>query len=152
MNGHHGLGRIAGGNDTRGMLRVPGLLDRGTLNVHSLTIVTPDGEEKSARLEPAEFAQIVAASNFKQRTRMAMVYYHAELRNYAVIGTPNKNEHDRGFFVKYGDGGVDLNPIAHLYKSQVYQLAGHPGGVLLPPAPRDHRPPVVRPGEPGPRR
>lgn len=103
----------------------PGLLDEGTLNVYSLTIVTPDGEEKSARLAPADLAQIIAASNFKQRTRMAMVYYHAELRNYAVIGTPNKNERDQGFFVKYGDGGYDLGPIAHLYKTQVYQLARH---------------------------
>jgi NAD+ synthase len=101
----------------------PGLLDQGTLNIYSLTIVTPEGEEKSARLPPAEFAQIVAASNFKQRTRTAMLYYHAELRNFAVIGTPNKNEHDQGFFVKHGDGGVDLKPIVHLYKTQVYQLA-----------------------------
>jgi NAD+ synthase len=103
----------------------PGLLDRGTLNVYSLTIVTPDGQERSARLAPAELAQIVAASNFKQRTRMAMLYYHAELRNYAVIGTANKNEHGQGFFVKHGDGGADLKPIVHLYKTQVYQLARH---------------------------
>jgi NAD+ synthase len=100
-----------------------GLLEEGTLNVFSLTIVTPDGEEKSTRLGPRELAQIVAASNFKQRTRMAMLYYHAELRNHAVIGTPNKDEHDQGFFVKYGDGGADLEPIVHLYKMQVYQLA-----------------------------
>jgi NAD+ synthase len=103
----------------------PGLLDQGTLNVYSLTIITPDGQEMSARLPAAEFAQIVAASNFKQRTRTAMLYYHAELRNFAVIGTPNKNEHDQGFFVKHGDGGVDLKPIVHLYKTQVYQLARH---------------------------
>jgi NAD+ synthase len=103
----------------------PGLLEQGTLNIYSLTIVTPDGQEKTARLPPAEFAQIVAASNFKQRTRTAMLYYHAELRNFAVIGTPNKNEHDQGFFVKHGDGGVDLKPIVHLYKTQVYQLARH---------------------------
>jgi len=51
-----------------------------------------------------------------------MLYYHAELRNYAVIGTGNRNEHALGFFVKYGDGGVDLQPIAHLFKSQVFQL------------------------------
>jgi NAD+ synthase len=105
----------------------PGLLDEGTLNIYSLTIITPDGQEKSARLPPSEFAQIVAASNFKQRTRTAMLYYHAELRNFAVIGTPNKNEHDQGFFVKHGDGGVDLKPIVHLYKTQVYQLARHLG-------------------------
>jgi NAD+ synthase len=102
-----------------------GLLDEGILNVFSLTIVTPDGQERSARLAPADLAQIVAASNFKQRARTAMLYYHAELRNYAVIGTPNKNERDQGFFVKYGDGGYDIGPIAHLYKTQVYQLARH---------------------------
>lgn len=103
----------------------PGLLEEGTLNVYSLTVVAPDGTSQTARLPPAEFAQIVAASNFKQRTRTAMLYYHAELRNFAVIGTPNKNEHDQGFFVKHGDGGVDLKPIVHLYKTQVYQLARH---------------------------
>jgi NAD+ synthase len=101
------------------------LLDEGTLNVFSLTIVTPDGRELSKPLPAAEFLQIVAASNYKQRTRMMTVYYHAESRNYAVIGTANKNEHDQGFFVKYGDGGVDIKTIGHLYKTQVYQLAEH---------------------------
>jgi NAD+ synthase len=67
----------------------------------------------------------VAASNFKQRSRAAMLYYHAELRDYAVIGTPQKNEHDQGFFVKYGDGAMDVQPIGHLYKTQVYQLADY---------------------------
>jgi len=99
------------------------LLDEDTLNVFYLTIVTPDGNKKTQRLPIRDYYQIVAASNFKQRTRMAMLYYHAELRNYAVIGTANKNEHDQGFFVKFGDGGVDVKPIAHLYKTQVYQLA-----------------------------
>jgi NAD+ synthase len=54
---------------------------------------------------------------------MSMLYYHAELRNYAVMGTANKNEYDLGFFVKYGDGGVDTQPIGHLFKTQIYQLA-----------------------------
>jgi NAD+ synthase len=103
------------------------LLDGDTLNVFSLTIVTPEGEEKSRRLPVRELNQIVAASNFKQRTRMSMLYYHAELRNYAVIGTANKNEHGQGFFVKWGDGGVDIQPIAHLLKTQVYQLAAYLG-------------------------
>ena len=101
----------------------PGLLDEGGLNVFSLTVVTPEGKELSTPLPSREFLQIVAASNFKQRTRMAMLYYHAELRNYAVIGTSNKNELDQGFLVKYGDGGVDVKAIGHLYKTQVYQLA-----------------------------
>ena len=103
---------------------LPGnLLEKKTLNVFYLTVTNPEGEEFSQRLPPREYYQVVAASNFKQRTRMAMLYYHAELRNYAVIGTANKNEHDLGFFVKYGDGGVDVSPIVHLFKTQVYQLA-----------------------------
>jgi NAD+ synthase len=101
----------------------PDILAEGTLNVPSLVIITPEGQEKSKRAPLQDYFQIVAASNFKQRTRMAMLYYHAELRNYAVIGTANKNEHGQGFFVKHGDGGVDVQPMIHLFKSQVYQLA-----------------------------
>lgn len=103
------------------------VLDQDTLNVFSLTIISPEGVEKRQRLNPKEYLQIVAASNFKQRTRTAVLYYHAEARNYAVIGTPNKNEHDQGFFVKWGDGGYDFTPIGHLFKTQVYQLAAYLG-------------------------
>lgn len=99
------------------------LLDKGSLNVFQITIISPEGEQKSARIPLKDFLQIVAASNFKQRSRMCMLYYHAERLNYAVVGTANKNEHDLGFFVKYGDGGTDLKPIAHLFKTQIYQLA-----------------------------
>jgi NAD+ synthase len=99
------------------------LLDEDTLNVFSATVISPDGTAQTKPLPPCEFLQIVAASNFKQRTRMAMLYYHAELRNAAVIGTANKNEHGQGFFVKHGDAGVDFNAIVHLLKTQVYQLA-----------------------------
>lgn len=91
--------------------------------VFSLTIVDQNGNEKSKVLPVREYLQIVAASNFKQRCRMSMLYYHAERLHYAMIGTPNKHEVEQGFFVKNGDGGADIMPIAHLYKSQVYQLA-----------------------------
>jgi NAD+ synthase len=101
------------------------LLDKDTLNFYRLTIVSPEGEEKSARLRPSQLRQIVAATNFKQRSRAAMLYYHAELHDFAVIGTPQKNEHDQGFFVKYGDSAMDVQPIGHLYKTQVYQLADY---------------------------
>ncbi len=105
-------------------ISLPGsLLDQDTLNVFFLIVTDPAGVEHRARLSPRDYQQIVASSNFKQRSRMMALYYHAELRHYAVIGTPNKNEHDLGFFVKYGDSGTDLNPIVHLFKSQVYQLA-----------------------------
>ncbi len=101
------------------------LLEKETLNIFHLTIISPDGKTKSERIPLKEYLQIVAASNFKQRSRMCMLYYHAEARNYAVIGTGNKNEHEQGFFVKYGDGGADIKPIAHLFKTQVFQLADY---------------------------
>ncbi len=103
------------------------LLDEDTFNLFSVAVITPDGRTLSRPLPLREYLQIVAASNLKQRTRMSMLYYHAELRNYAVAGTANKNEHDQGFFVKYGDSGVDIKTIGHLYKSQVYQLAAYLG-------------------------
>jgi NAD+ synthase len=89
----------------------------------SLTIIDMNGNQKSKIIPVNEYLQIVASSNFKQRSRMAMLYYHAEVKNYAVIGTPNKHEVEQGFFVKHGDSAADLMPIAHLYKTQVYQLA-----------------------------
>ncbi len=103
------------------------ILEKDTLNVFQLTIIAPDGTEKAKRLPLKEYLQIVAASNFKQRSRMCMLYYHAERLNWAVIGTGNKNEHEQGFFVKYGDGGADIKPIAHLFKTQVFQLAEYLG-------------------------
>lgn len=101
--------------------------EKDQLNVFRLTIISPEGEQKTARIPVADYLQIVAASNFKQRSRMSMLYYHADRLNYAVIGTGNKDEHEQGFFVKYGDGGADIKPIAHLFKLQVYQLAEYLG-------------------------
>jgi NAD+ synthase len=107
---------------------LPGdLLDQGTLNIFQLVATDPQGNEYRQRLPLREYYQIVAASNFKQRTRTNFEYYYAELNNYSVIGTPNKNEHDLGFFVKFGDGGYDFAPIRHLFKTQVYQLAEYLG-------------------------
>lgn len=103
------------------------LLDHDVLAMFNLTIVTPEGEEKTERLPLSQYLRIVAATNFKQRTRMSMLYHHAECRNFAVVGTANKNERDQGFFVKHGDGGADVDAIAHLYKTQVYELAAHLG-------------------------
>jgi len=95
--------------------------------VFFLTLIDKDGNSQEHILPVKEYLQIVAASNFKQRSRMSMLYYHAELNHYCVIGTPNKHEHQQGFFVKYGDGGADVMPIVNLYKTQVYQLARHLG-------------------------
>jgi NAD+ synthase len=87
----------------------------------------PDGTQVRARLTPETYLGIVAATNFKQRVRKMIEYYHADRLNYAVMGTPNRLEYDQGFFVKNGDGAADAKPIAHLYKTQVYQLAEYLG-------------------------
>jgi NAD+ synthase len=102
-------------------------LQADLINVTYLVVQPPGGEMRRVRLPAPEYRQIVAASNFKQRVRKMMEYYHADRLHYAVIGTPNRLEYDQGFFVKGGDGLADIKPIAHLYKTQVYQLAEYLG-------------------------
>ena len=94
-------------------------------NLSSLVVESPDGERRKLRMPLEVYLGVVAAANMKQRTRKQIEYYHADRLNFAVAGTPNRLEHDQGFFVKNGDGAADFKPIAHLYKSQVYQLAEH---------------------------
>ena len=95
----------------------------GRINRCRLVAVAPNGDKVDRPLELAEYLQIVAATNFKQRIRKTLEYYHADRLNYAVVGTPNRLEYDQGFFVKNGDGSADVKPIAHLYKTQVYGMA-----------------------------
>jgi NAD+ synthase len=102
---------------------LPNILEEGGYNLFYLVARSPEGKEYKKRLTYDAYLGIVAASNFKQRARAMMTYHHADLRNYAVAGTSNLLEHDQGFFVKLGDGAADVKPIAHLYKSQIYQLA-----------------------------
>lgn len=99
----------------------------GQFNYFKLVVQSPDGTMEERRLPHAQYLQIVAATNHKQRIRKTIEYYHADRLNYAVVGTPNRLEYDQGFFVKNGDGSADLKPIAHLYKSQVYAMARHLG-------------------------
>lgn len=103
------------------------LLARDAFNFFTLTIDDGTGNVKSARLNKDALNGIVAATDTKQRTRMMHLYYYAEMKNYLVCGTTNKSEVIQGFFVKYGDGGVDIEPLAHLYKTQVYQLSKYIG-------------------------
>ncbi|HEX6693813.1 MAG TPA: NAD(+) synthase [Longimicrobiales bacterium] len=115
-------------------------LNSDRLNTFSLVVQAPDGKLTTHRLPAAEYRVIVAATNFKQRVRKMLDYYHADRLHYAVIGTPNRLEYDQGFFVKGGDGLADSKPIAHLYKTQVYQLAaelGVPKGVTNRPPTTD---------------
>ena len=97
----------------------------GKVHFFDLVVQDPKGVTARARLPLREYLQIVAATNFKQRVRKTVEYYHADRLNYAVLGTPNRLEFDQGFFVKNGDGAADLKPIAHLYKTQIYALARH---------------------------
>jgi NAD+ synthase len=115
------------GDGWRCKLTIPSLLESDRLNITKLTVADPSGSQRTERMPPAAYLQMVAATNFKQRVRKMMEYYHADRLNYAVAGTPNLLEYDQGFFVKQGDGAADFKPIAHLYKTQVYALAEHTG-------------------------
>jgi NAD+ synthase len=106
---------------------LPGLLGPERLNVFSVVVQPPGGQEIRSRLTTAAYLQVVAATNMKQRVRKQTEYYWADRLNYAVAGTPNRLEYDQGFFVKNGDGAADFKPIAHLYKTQVFALAEYLG-------------------------
>ncbi len=106
---------------------LPGLLQQDSYRIFSVVVQSPDGHVTKARLPLEAYQGIVAATNFKQRIRKMMEYYYADRLNFAVMGTPNRLEYDQGFFVKNGDGSADVKPIAHLYKTQVYQLAEYLG-------------------------
>jgi NAD+ synthase len=106
---------------------LPGLMDADRYAIFSVVVQAPDGTTKRVRLSAAAYLGIVAATNFKQRARKMIEYHHADLLEYAVAGTTNRLEYDLGFFVKNGDGAADFKPIAHLYKSQVFQLGAYLG-------------------------
>jgi NAD+ synthase len=108
-------------------ITLPNLLADERYAIFSVVVQSPAGETKKVRLPLTAYLGILAASNFKQRTRKMLEYYHGDRLNFAIAGTPNRLEYDLGFFVKGGDGAADFKPIAHLYKSQVYQLAEHLG-------------------------
>ncbi len=115
------------GEGYRCKLVLPSILESERLNVSRLVVERPDGETLTVRLTAASYLGLVAATNYKQRMRKLTEYFHADRLGYAVAGTPNRLEYDQGFFVKLGDGAADFKPIAHLYKTQVYQLAAHLG-------------------------
>jgi len=109
--------------DWKSKIVLPSVVDSDSYRLFSVVVQAPDGAQQRVRLTHEAFLSIVAAMNFKQRSRKMLEYYHADRLNYAVVGTPNLLEYDQGFFVKLGDGAADLKPIAHLYKTQVYALA-----------------------------
>jgi NAD+ synthase len=111
----------------RSKLVMPAGLEGNRYRTFSLVVETPHGSRTEVRLTAETYLAIVAATNFKQRVRKMMEYHYADRFQFAVVGTPNLLEYDQGFFVKNGDGAADLKPIAHLYKTQVYQLAEYLG-------------------------
>ena len=115
------------GEGWKSKIVIPSVFATKGFSLYSVVARGPDGNEVKKRLPLKAYLEIVAATNFKQRIRKMMEYYHADRLNFAVAGTPNRLEYDQGFFVKLGDGAADIKPIAHLYKSQVYQLAEYLG-------------------------
>ncbi len=115
------------GKGYKSKIILPNLLDEAAYAIFSIVVQSPAGDTKKVRLPLDAYLGVVSATNFKQRVRKMFEYYHADRLNFAVAGTPNRLEYDLGFFVKNGDGSADLKPIAHLYKSQVYQLAAYLG-------------------------
>lgn len=115
------------GDDWKSKIVTPNILESRGFSLFSVIAQNPDGKIVKKRLPLKAYLEIVAATNFKQRTRKMLEYYHADRLNYAVTGTPNRLEYDQGFFVKLGDGAADIKPIAHLYKTQVYRLAEYLG-------------------------
>jgi NAD+ synthase len=115
------------GEGWKSKIILPDMLSRDRYAVLSIVARSPEGEEHRLRLTAEASLEIVAATNFKQRVRKMLEYYHSDRMQYTVAGTPNRLEYDQGFFVKIGDGAADLKPIAHLYKTQVYQLAEYLG-------------------------
>jgi NAD+ synthase len=108
---------------TTSLYRPPMIAAEKVLNIPSLILLKNRDAIGTKRLSANQFFTVLSLQNVKQRTRMIVEYMHAEKMNYAVCGTTNKTELLTGFFVKYGDGGVDLEPIANCYKLQVYKLA-----------------------------
>ena len=115
------------GEGWKSKIVIPNIVESNELSLYSVVAQAPDGETHKVRLPLKAYLEILAATNFKQRIRKMLEYYHADRLNYAVAGTPNRLEYDQGFFVKLSDGAADVKPIARLYKTQVYQLAEYLG-------------------------
>ena len=83
---------------------LPSVIASDSYRLFSIVVMAPDGTQTKHRLTSESYLGIVAATNFKQRVRKMLEYYHADRLNYVVAGTPNRLEYDQGFFVKLGDG------------------------------------------------
>jgi len=87
-----------------------------------LEVLDDENKQHKLKITSSDFLSLTAATSIKHRVRMSLLYYHAEKNNLSVVGTTNKSEFLQGYFVKYGDGGSDIEPLVNFYKSQVYQI------------------------------
>ena len=94
----------------------------GTFGIPTVTVALEPVYDALLVALPPGTAEL-ARANIKPRLRMSVLYALAQTHGYLVAGTGNKSELAVGYFTKYGDGGVDLEPLGELYKAQVRQLA-----------------------------
>ncbi len=104
-------------------LFLPPGISGSLLALPSIRLSTEKESISTKRLSAQQYLKLISLQNVKQRTRMIALYMQAEKMNYVVSGTTNKSELLCGYFVKFGDGGVDIEPIANMYKLQVYKLS-----------------------------
>lgn len=102
-------------------------INLSSLDREAKTVFSSSSSESLSDPERDLFQNIgetpVTTGNLKSRLRMALLYYYANRTHLLVIGTKNKTERMTGYFTKYGDGGVDIDPIADLYKTEVRLLS-----------------------------
>ena len=108
-------------NNCKYSVRVPSKFGN-SVGIPFLEILDDKNEKHQIKISTSEFLTLTASSSIKHRVRMTLLYYYAEKNNFCVVGTTNKSEFLQGYFVKYGDGGTDIEPISNLYKSQIYQI------------------------------
>jgi len=95
---------------------------KNIVGIPFLEILDEENKQHKLKISSSEFLTLTAATSIKHRVRMTMLYFYGEKNNFSVVGTTNKSEFQQGYFVKYGDGGSDIEPLVNLYKSQIYQL------------------------------
>jgi NAD+ synthase len=103
-------------------LVLPDFLNQGLLNVPYIRLIKDSETVAKYRLKASDYLELIGLQGVKQRSRMLIQYMYAESMNYVVCGTTNKTELLLGQYVKYGDGGVDIEPLADCYKTQIYAL------------------------------
>ena len=124
----------------RAQAHIEDLLKKYPQNMKAETINLTSILESYEKILPTDLQTPLNMANLRARLRMTTLYAFAGANSAVVVGTGNKIEDfGIGFFTKYGDGGVDLNPIADLYKSEVYAMAEYLGVIpsILEAAPTD---------------